>query len=137
LASAIWGLFWRTRSVISQRYSEEAAAAPLGALLRHGLVLGGLNLDRGPCYAYDMAHRTTLVLDEPTRKAARELALRYDCSMSEAIRRAVLRHRDSVLGVPEKERETRTAALYRLFELFEGHDAEAEIRRLKAEDAGF
>jgi hypothetical protein len=84
-----------------------------------------------------MAHRTTLMLDDETRKAARELALRYDCSMSEAIRRAVLRHRDSVLGVPEEEREVRTAALYRLFELFEGHDPEAEVRRLKAEDAGF
>jgi hypothetical protein len=77
------------------------------------------------------------MLDDETRKAARELALRYDCSMSEAIRRAVLRHRDSVLGVPEEERERRTEALYRLFALFEGHDPEAEVRRLKAEDAGF
>ena len=85
-----------------------------------------------------MAHRTTLILDDETRKAARELALRYDCSMSEAIRRAVLRHRDSVLGVPEEEREKRTAALYRLFgELFEGHEPEAEMYHLKAEDAGF
>lgn len=78
-----------------------------------------------------------MILDDETRKAARELALRYDCSMSEAIRRAVLRHRDSVVGVPEEERAKRTAALHRLFELFEGHDAEAEIRRLKSEDAGF
>ena len=31
----------------------------------------------------------------------------------------------------------RRRTLERLFELFEGHDAEAEIRRLKEQDAGF
>ena len=41
-----------------------------------------------------MATRTTLMLDEDVRSAARELAHRYGCSTSEAIRRAVLRHRD-------------------------------------------
>jgi hypothetical protein len=84
-----------------------------------------------------MARRTTLILDEETRTAARELAIRYDCSMSEAIRRAVLRHRNSVLGVPQEQREARTQTLHHLFGLFEGHDAEAEVRRIKAEDPGF
>ena len=84
-----------------------------------------------------MAHRTTLLLDDDTRAAARELALRYDCSTSEAIRRAVLRHRDVVLGVPPARRAERVRLLYRLFELFEGHDAAEEIRRLKQQDEGF
>jgi hypothetical protein len=82
-------------------------------------------------------NRTTLILDHEARKAARELALRYDCTLSEAIRRAVVRQRDAVLGVPQAVREERTQILHRLFELFEGNDPQAEVRRLKAEDEGF
>lgn len=67
-----------------------------------------------------VAHRTTLLLDDETRTAARELALRYDCSTSDASARA-----------------KRVRTLERLFELFEGHDADSEIRRLKEEDSGF
>jgi hypothetical protein len=84
-----------------------------------------------------MAHRTTLILDESSQQAARELAHRYGCSTSEAIRRAIVRQRDAVLGVPPQRRRERSQALERLFELFEGHDAEEEIRRLKREDEGF
>ena len=84
-----------------------------------------------------MAHRTTLLLDDETRQAARQLALRYDCSTSEAIRRAVIRHRDAAFGIPPERRRERRRSLERLFELFEGHDAEEEIRRLKSEDEGF
>ena len=84
-----------------------------------------------------MAHRTTLLFDDETRRAAKELALRYDCSTSEAVRRAVVRHRDSVFGISNKTRRKRMATLERLFELFDGHDAEDEIRRLKDQDEGF
>lgn len=84
-----------------------------------------------------MAQRTTLILDEDSKRAARELALRYDCSMSEAIRRAVVKHRDAVLGVAPASRRERRETLERLFGLFEGNDPEAEVRRLKREDAGF
>ena len=84
-----------------------------------------------------MAHRTTLLLDDATRQAARQLALRYGCSTSEAIRRAVQRHRDAVFGVPAQSRRQRRKVLDRLFDLFEGHDAEDEIRRLKQQDEGF
>lgn len=77
------------------------------------------------------------MMDDDTRSAARELAHRYGCSTSEAIRRAVLRHREAVLGVPDAQREQRIGTLYRLFELFEGHDAAEEIRRLKEQDEGF
>lgn len=84
-----------------------------------------------------MARRTTLFLDEDTREAARQLAGRYDCTMSEAIRRAVQRQRDAVLGVPPESRDTRLRSLKRLYVLFEGHDAAVEVARLKTEDEGF
>ena len=84
-----------------------------------------------------MHKRTTLLLDDETRTAAHELAHRYECSVSEAIRRAVTRHRDATIGIPEARREERVRILGHLFELFDGHDAEDEIRRLKEQDAGF
>jgi hypothetical protein len=86
---------------------------------------------------YYMAGRTTLVLDEKSRTAARQLAGRYGCSVSEAIRRSVVRQRDAELGLPPERRRRRVAALKRLYDLFEGNDAAAEIRRRKAEDEGF
>jgi len=86
---------------------------------------------------HDMYKRTTVLFDEETRDAARELAARYGCSTSEAIRRAIVRHRDSVLGVPPDSRRERVKSLKRLFDLFEGHDGEAEVRRLKKQDEGF
>lgn len=84
-----------------------------------------------------MATRTTILLDDEVRAAARELAHEYGCSTSEAIRRAVLRHRDTVMGLSPERRKARVEALQRLFVLFEGHDAEDEIRRLKEQDEGF
>ena len=90
-----------------------------------------------PYYTYDMQQRTTLIMDAETRLAARQLALRYGCSTSEAIRRAVVRHRDSVFGVPAESRGERRKVLDRLFQLFDGNDAEEEISRLKSQDAGF
>ena len=84
-----------------------------------------------------MAYRTTILLDDEVRTAARELASVYRCSTSEAIRRAVIRHRDAVYGLPAASRQQRKQALKRLFELFEGNDAREEVRRLKAEDHGF
>ena len=84
-----------------------------------------------------MSKRTTLLLDADTRRAARQLALRYGCSTSEAIRRAIVRHRDAVFGVPSKTRSERRQVLERLFEVFEGHDAEGELQRLRVEDDAF
>lgn len=78
-----------------------------------------------------------MILDEDTRTAARELAARYDCSLSEAIRRAVVRHRDAVLGVPSASRRQRKQVLERLFDLFEGNDAAEEVQRIKDEDMAF
>lgn len=84
-----------------------------------------------------MVKRTTLLLDDDTKQAARQLALRYGCSTSEAIRRAVVRHRDAVFGVPAESRRERQKVLERLVELFDGHDAVEEVRRLKLQDEGF
>jgi hypothetical protein len=84
-----------------------------------------------------MAQRTTLVLDEKAREAARQLARRHGCSLSEATRRALVRQRDSELGVPRRRRRERVRAMRRLFELFAENDPLAEVRRLKAEDEGF
>ena len=55
--------------------------------------------------------------------------------MSEAIRRAILAARERRGPVSAQRVAERERALNRLFELFEGHDAEAEIARLKLEDA--
>jgi len=77
------------------------------------------------------------MLDEETREAARELAARYGCSVSEAIRRAVMAHRDSACGVSEEFRRQRVKVLERLIEMFDGHDADVEIRQRKAEDEFF
>lgn len=84
-----------------------------------------------------MSSRTSLVLDDATRAAARQLARHYDCGVSEAIRRAVLSQRDAVVGVSPEFRRHRRRVLERLFTLFEDADPEAEVRRLKAEDLGF
>jgi hypothetical protein len=84
-----------------------------------------------------MASRTTLVLDEEARAAARQLARRYGCSLSEAMRRALVRQRDAEVGIPARRRRERARALRRLFDLFAGNDPAAEVRRLKAEDHGF
>jgi hypothetical protein len=81
-----------------------------------------------------MPTRSTLLLDEPTRLAAKTLAAKLKISPSEAVRRAVVHYRDEVLGVPDEARRRRIAALDRLFVLFEGHDAAEEVRRLKEQD---
>ncbi len=84
-----------------------------------------------------MATRTTLILDEDARRAARELAKRYGCSVSEAIRRSLIRQRDAEIGVSTARRRERALVLRRLCALFAGSDPGAEVHRLKAEDAGF
>ena len=77
------------------------------------------------------------MLDEATREAARDLAHRYGCSTSEAIRRAIVRQRDALLGVPSARRKERVRILECLFEQFHGNDPAEEVRRLKEEDEGF
>lgn len=78
--------------------------------------------------------RTTIVLDEPAERALAALTKHYGCSASEAIRRALVQHRERALGVPEEKRKRRRAALEKLIELMDGHDWQAEIAQLKQED---
>lgn len=77
------------------------------------------------------------MLDDEARAAARQLAGRYGCSVSEAIRRSLVCQRDAELGVPAGQRRRRSQALRRLIGLFRDNDPAEEISRLKAEDAGF
>lgn len=78
--------------------------------------------------------RTTIILDERSRAAAADLASHYRCSVAEAIRRAILGHRDAVKGVPPARRRERVAALRELARLFKGTDADAEVKELKRAD---
>ena len=42
-----------------------------------------------------------------------------------------------MFGVPAESRKERRKVLDRLFELFDGNDAQEDIGRIKIEDAGF
>jgi hypothetical protein len=81
--------------------------------------------------------RTTVLLDEPARLAAKKLAARLDVSPSEVIRRALVRYHDELLGNEGTTRRRRVAAANRLLVLSQGQDAKAEVRRLKEEDPFF
>ena len=81
--------------------------------------------------------RTTIVLDPAARQAAKQLAARWGCSGSEAIRRALVAQRDAVAGQPPAQRTKRRLLLLKLCALFEGSDAAAEIAQRKHEDMYF
>ena len=84
-----------------------------------------------------MRYRTTVLLDEPARLAAKKLAARLDVSPSEVIRRALVRYHDDILGSTGQARRKRVAAALRLAVLLEGNDAVSEVKRLKKEDEFF
>jgi hypothetical protein len=84
-----------------------------------------------------MAHRTTLLLDDESRRAAKQLATALDVAPSEAVRRAIVAYRDQVVGVSDDSRRRRLQAFKRAIELFKDNDAEAEIRSLKEQDKYF
>lgn len=84
-----------------------------------------------------MQTRTTILLDPPSRLAAKQLAARLDVTPSEVIRRALVHYRDHVVGAPAASRRRRLAALERAFELFAEVDVDAEIARMKREDANW
>ncbi len=81
--------------------------------------------------------RTSVILDDEARQAIGELSEHFRCSAAAAIRRAVIAHRDRVFGVRQRERAQRVRQLETLFDLFEDHDAAAEVRGLKEQDAHF
>ncbi len=79
--------------------------------------------------------RTTIVLDPGSEQALEALTRHYGCSASEAIRRALVSHRDRTLGVPAEKRRRRVAAFEKLVELMDGSDWQTELQQLKDEDA--
>lgn len=82
--------------------------------------------------------RTTVVLDQPARAAAKTLARTLGITPSEAIRRALVAYRDQVIGgVSPEEINRRRANFHKLMELMDGNDPEVEIARLKREDEFF
>jgi len=81
-----------------------------------------------------MSSRTSILLDDATREAAKQLAATYGCTMSDAIRRAIVQQRDRVVGVSEERRKERREALEKLIELTEGNDPDVEVARLEIED---
>lgn len=80
-------------------------------------------------------HRTTILLDAEARRAARQVGQKLKLNSSEVIRRALINLRDQVVGPSPARRRERVAALRQLSRLFQGHNAEAEIRAIKRERA--
>ncbi|MCU0697911.1 MAG: hypothetical protein MUC96_15405 [Myxococcaceae bacterium] len=80
-------------------------------------------------------HRTTLMLDAPSRAASKRLAQKLGVSPSEVMRRALQLLQAEVLGVPEEDRKRRVAAFEKLVELSSKLDAAKELKRLKRERA--
>jgi len=78
--------------------------------------------------------RTTIVLDNSSEEALEALTRHFGCSASEAVRRALVNHRDRTLGVPAEKRRRRAAAFEKLVQLMDGTDWQTEIARLKDED---
>lgn len=84
-----------------------------------------------------MAHRTTILLDDRSRRAAKQLASALDVTPSEAVRRAIVAYHDQVVGTSSDSRRRRLRTFERAVELFEGNDPEAEVRSLKEQDKYF
>ena len=57
--------------------------------------------------------------------------------MAEVVRRALLAYREQVLREDAQQTSKRRALLASLYDSFAEHDAEAEVARLKREDAYF
>ena len=76
-------------------------------------------------------------MDDESRRAAKQLAAALGVPASEAVRRAIVAYRDQVVGATGDSKRRRTRAFQRLIELFEDHDAKAEIRALKEQDKHF
>jgi hypothetical protein len=78
--------------------------------------------------------RTTIVLGERERRAAKRLADLWGVTPSEAIRRAVVRVDEAeVPASRQRVRRARAAALEQARDVFDGMDVEREIARIQAE----
>ncbi len=80
------------------------------------------------------SERTTIILGDAERAAAKRLAVRWGVTPSEAIRRALLKVADAELVEHRQRRaKQRRAALEKLITLSRGLDVDAELERLSAE----
>lgn len=84
-----------------------------------------------------MVHRTTILLDDNSRRAAKQVASELDVTPSEVIRRAIVAYRDQIVGISADARKRRLRSFKRAVQLFEGNDAEAEVQALKEQDRHF
>jgi hypothetical protein len=80
-------------------------------------------------------HRTTILLDESARSAAKVLAAHFQISPSEAMRRALIRYRDEVCGPSADHRRRMRALLDQLVAGSDESDPSEEIKQRKREDA--
>lgn len=80
------------------------------------------------------SERTTIILGDAERAAAKRLAVRWGVTPSEAIRRALLKVADAELVEHRQRRaKQRRAALEKLITLSRGMDVDAELERISAE----
>ena len=84
-----------------------------------------------------MVHRTTILLSDDARRAARDVATALEVTPAEAVRRAIVAYRDQVLGVSADSRKRRVLAFKRAAELFADNDPVAEVGALKTQDPFF
>jgi hypothetical protein len=78
--------------------------------------------------------RTTIVLREKERRAAKRLAALWGVTPSEAIRRAVIRVDEAeVPASRERAKRARAVALERARDAFAGTDVDGEIARIQEE----
>lgn len=80
--------------------------------------------------------RTTIVLSQGERRAAKSLAARWGVTFSEAVRRALLKvEAEELEQAAERKRRQRQANLPGLLAAFKGqrHRLKAELERISAE----
>ncbi len=78
--------------------------------------------------------RTTIILGNKERRAAKKLAAHWGVTPSEAIRRALLKVESQELeATRSRERRGRLAAFKELIRLFDGHDPEKELAEIRAD----
>jgi hypothetical protein len=76
--------------------------------------------------------RTTIILGDKERRAAKKLAAHWGVSPSEAIRRALLKvEADEFEAARSRTRRDRVAAFEELIKLFDGYDPQDELNRIR------
>jgi hypothetical protein len=78
--------------------------------------------------------RTTIILGDKERRAAKKLAAHWGVTLSEAIRRSLLAMEAQELeATRSRARRERVLAFKELVKLFHGHDPEEELAQIRAD----